>query len=320
MEYLYGLLKYSTNNIGDEIQSLAAKQFLPQVDVLLDRDYLKEVKSDKKIKLIMNGWFTHCPNNWPPSSAIKPLFISFHITPAIAGKMTSPESLKYFKMHEPIGCRDLYTRDLLKSKGIDAYFSGCLTLTLHKTIFKQSKDVLVVDLDRKNLKYLSNQLVKNAVFINHYAFFPSTGAIATFLSNILRKYYFFTDKLKSDSFLKKSFMRIESFFLKKIKNERRFKKAEELLNMYANAQLVITSRLHCALPCLAFGTPVIFVYKNLESLRFKEYLKYFHAYSSEDFQKKIQDFYLNKPYKNPDSLKHIQEELVKSCEGFIQRD
>ncbi len=55
MDYLYGLLKYSTNNIGDEIQSLAAKQFLPQIDLFLDRDHLNKVKSNKKIKLIMNG-------------------------------------------------------------------------------------------------------------------------------------------------------------------------------------------------------------------------------------------------------------------------
>ena len=32
-----------------------------------------------------------------------------------------------------------------------------------------------------------------------------------------------------------------------------------LLNKYARAKLVITSRIHCALPCLAMGTPVIFI-------------------------------------------------------------
>ena len=320
MEYLYGLLKYSTNNIGDEIQSLAAKQFLPQVDILLDRDHLKEVKSDKKIKVIMNGWFTHCPDNWPPTSAIEPLFVSFHITPAVADKMTSPESLKYFKTHEPIGCRDLYTQNLLKSKGIDAYFSGCLTLTLRKSTLKQSKNVLIVDLNRKNLKYLPDHLAKNAIFINHYVFCNSTGAPATFLGNILRKYYFFIDKLKPNSYLKKSFMVIEKFFLKKINNEKRFKKAEKLLNMYAGAQLVITSRLHCALPCLAFGTPVIFIHKNPKNPRFREYLKYFHAYSPKNFPKEIQDFYLNKPHKNQNSLKKTREKLIKSCEDFIQKD
>src|SRR5205085_10361521 len=36
--------------------------------------------------------------------------------------------------------------------------------------------------------------------------------------------------------------------------------AEDFLKKYATAKLVVTSRLHCALPCLAFGTPVIFIH------------------------------------------------------------
>ena len=34
--------------------------------------------------------------------------------------------------------------------------------------------------------------------------------------------------------------------------------AEALIKKYAAASLVVTSRLHCALPCLAVGTPVLF--------------------------------------------------------------
>lgn len=33
--------------------------------------------------------------------------------------------------------------------------------------------------------------------------------------------------------------------------------AQRLLDLYRTAELVVTSRLHCALPCLAYGTPVI---------------------------------------------------------------
>jgi len=61
----YGLLTYRTENIGDEIQSIAARQFLPRVDIYVERDSLNNVVSDEKIKLIMNGWFTHKPENCP---------------------------------------------------------------------------------------------------------------------------------------------------------------------------------------------------------------------------------------------------------------
>ena len=47
--------------------------------------------------------------------------------------MLQGKNLEYLKEHEPIGCRDYYTVGLLKEKGIDAYFSGCMTLTLSET-------------------------------------------------------------------------------------------------------------------------------------------------------------------------------------------
>jgi exopolysaccharide biosynthesis predicted pyruvyltransferase EpsI len=39
----------------------------------------------------------------------------------------------------------------------------------------------------------------------------------------------------------------------------RLRKAIQLLRTYATAKSVITTRLHCALPCLAIGTPVLFI-------------------------------------------------------------
>ncbi|NQM33266.1 hypothetical protein HO412_10470 [Streptococcus suis] len=64
----FALLCYSTGNIGDEIQSVAAERFLPQVDYYLNRDYLHDFiadSTDEEIKLIMNGWYSHHPQNFP---------------------------------------------------------------------------------------------------------------------------------------------------------------------------------------------------------------------------------------------------------------
>lgn len=53
----YALFNYNTENVGDEIQSLAAKHFLPQVDYYINRDFINDFhpESDEEIKLIMNG-------------------------------------------------------------------------------------------------------------------------------------------------------------------------------------------------------------------------------------------------------------------------
>ena len=39
----------------------------------------------------------------------------------------------------------------------------------------------------------------------------------------------------------------------------RFQLAKQLLDQYARAKLVISTRIHGALPCLALNTPIIFI-------------------------------------------------------------
>ncbi len=58
-------------NIGDYIQSLAAAQYLPQIDYYICREKLDLFDQDYT-KLIMNGWFTHDESHWIPSKKILP--------------------------------------------------------------------------------------------------------------------------------------------------------------------------------------------------------------------------------------------------------
>ena len=148
---IYGLLKYEENkrsfNVGDNIQSLAAKQFLPKVDLYISREKLANYKGEKMM-LIMNGWFTHNVHNWIPSEDIIPLFVSFHVNNTAAPGMLSEEGIEYLKKHQPIGCRDQFTVDLLNSEGIKAFFTGCLTLTLDTYSVDESQrgnDIYIVD-------------------------------------------------------------------------------------------------------------------------------------------------------------------------------
>lgn len=197
----YGLLTYDTHNIGDDIQSIAAEQFLPSVDYLVLRDNIGSF--DKECKLIMNGWFMHKYGStghqkykFPPKENIKPLITSFHLdTTEIFDK-------EYFKKHEPIGCRDLYTLGIMQDAGIDAYFSGCMTLTLKRPDVERTEEVFCVDVGPEY----------KGIHLTHETF---------------EKDY-----------------------------HKRKQAALDLLNKYARAKKVITSRLHCYLPCIAFGTPV----------------------------------------------------------------
>lgn len=90
-------------------------------------------------------------------------------------------------------------------------------------------------------------------------------------------------------------------------------RAEELIKRYSKARLVVTSRLHCALPCVALGTPVIFVPKDKNDIRFKGYNEFLNIYSPEDLQK----IDWNNPPKNKKPEELIKE-LEKRCEEFVE--
>ena len=175
----YGLLIARTVNLGDDIQTLAARQFLPRVDVFLDRDNLQDVPDPPQgaIKAIMNGWFTLHPENWPPSRSLFPLFVSFHITPKIANKLLVSKNIEYLKNYEPIGTRDVYTKNLLEEYGIDAYFTGCLTLTLDYKYGKlarknanESRKILIIDLVEEAMEVLPRDILENIQILTQSTF------------------------------------------------------------------------------------------------------------------------------------------------------
>jgi len=56
-------------------------------------------------------------------------------------------------------------------------------------------------------------------------------------------------------------IRLQHTITHKTSHAMRVKFARDLLSVYASAELVITSRLHCALPCAAFNTPCWFLPK-----------------------------------------------------------
>ena len=214
---------------------MAAIDFLPSVNFYVMRDNMNIVynantneqieisKLNKmKIAVICNGWFMHPHNNnyiFPPPHFIIPLFVSIHLTSLDNNIMYNDDNIKYFKNYEPIGCRDKFTYDNLTSRGINCYFSGCLTLNL-KNKFTERNDLIYYSTNFKpeikdtNTKYIyhGGQFNKNSIKER---------------LNIAQHHY---------------------------------------LEKYMTAKKVYTDRLHCYMPCLAFGTDVTFLspYANSE--------------------------------------------------------
>lgn len=230
----YGVIYASSNNVGDDIQTLAAIDFLKKKGIVkyefLHREFL-HLYTGPEINVIMNGWFMHKTKNFPPSNKIKPIWISFHV----ANPQLVSKNLAYFKQQPPIGCRDKATVDLLRSYGIDSYFTGCLTLSFDEFEDKDSSKY-IVDVNTK-CKYIPNVDIDLELFSD----FKCIGH-----DNV----YAISDEFKQ---------------WKRYDPENRLNFANELLNKYKKASLVITTRLHCALPCRAFKTDCIFIHKNYKT-------------------------------------------------------
>ena len=286
----FGILFANTTNLGDDVQTIAQMQYIPKgaKTIIVDREHLDT--ETRRCNVILNGWFMHHDKNFPPNKSVNPIYIAFHIEKP---GMVSDKAITHYKKYQPIGCRDLHTMNLLKSKGVDAYFSGCLTLTLRNPFTNPKRDkIYIVDAhltskkvypwgsDHLLAKLIPKYILDQAEYIEHEI----------------------PDGLDQDD------MYARHKFVK-----------ENLLNKYAQAKLVITSRLHCALPCVAFNTPCIALFSGLHTdNRWGGLKNYVHGYSSVDDKVNF-DFKNPKPRLTVKELDTLQKKIRSDIEGRVAK-
>lgn len=283
-ERAFGLLSYRTANIGDEIQSLAARQFLPRVDYYLDRDALPEglAKAPGAVDAILNGWWMW-GTAWPPPQNLTPLLVSMYFEvsdDAVRERIDSPESREFFATFGPVGARDHSTREYLQSIGVESYFSGCMTLTLQRDPQVPRNDfVLAVDLAPDQLRELRRRTTRRVIELS-VAHDPDMTV------------------------------------------ERRFALAELFLYFYQSASSVITSRLHSVLPSLALGTPALLVTNGgtYQRHRFRGLEELVHSVAAEDFGDALAWFSPDDPVANPDKHLTLRRDLIERCLRFSGQD
>ena len=283
----YGLILYKeTDNLGDDIQSYAAMQFLPQVDYVIDREAMDEFVPNEKeyVTTIMNGWYLHKKHHFPFSPYIHPLLVSMHFTENDLITKRGYEFLdgytkEFLTKYGKIGCRDLVTEQVLKEKGYDTYFSGCMTLTIDQIGKKKVENyICVIDM-------------KQEIVEKVHTLFPDYEIKE--MSHWLKP-----EESKNMSF------------------DDRMKRVKEYLKIYQNAKMIITDRLHCAPPALALETPVALIYYDYNADRlstFKDYVTYF---SEGEFMELSREKLLK--LKNPNYYKKIRTNLKETAKKFIE--
>lgn len=289
----YGVLYNQNNmNIGDDIQAFATARFLPHVDYYINRERLDEFYSENEepVAVIMNAWYMWAKWHWPPTKYIIPKFVGFHYADhQLAKQPGSPFKYEflhgiggeYLKANGPIGCRDMFTMQQLQALGIDAYFSGCITMTLPKMKERSDKGkyICLVDLEPKVRDKMKKLLAKEDIEVR-----------------------VITHNRERDMELPWA---------------EREKQVIELLTLYQNARCVVTKRLHCSLPCLAMGVPVFIIKEMEDDIRFTPYYDFMYRTTVTKFMRDDYDYdFMNPPANKPDFLPY-REKLIEEVEAFI---
>lgn len=280
-----------TTNVGDDIQSYALENLLPRVDTMVDRENMNTNAhfDNKPTATVMAAWFMGRKWQWPPVDCLRPLFTSFHYTDFTnypnkyfrsEFEYISGPGAQYLDAWGPVGCRDLFTMEQLQKRGIEAYFSGCVTLTLPKQpVTKDAgKYVCLVDVPKaveEKVREIFKDTDKEIRVMTHL----------TKASNLLTIAH-------------------------------RRKEVEKLLTIYQNAFCVITKRLHVTLPCLAMETPVILVNAKMDPTRFRPYKDWVPSMTPDEFvERDVTDLLLN-PKPNSKEYLPYREELIRQITEF----
>ncbi len=107
--------------------------------------------------------------------------------------------------------------------------------------------------------------------------------------------------------------------LDKMSPNERLKIAEEYLDKYSKAKMVITTRLHAALPCLSMKTPVLMLNMATDQYRYSGLHELVRHATFEDFMNGKVDFDLDKPKPNPEDYLTVRKKLMKMMKVWASR-
>ena len=230
------LLTYRTGNIGDDVQSLSLSQphLIGKPDLWIDRDQFPDYAEAGEVDLVANGFFL-CPSRsggiaFPPPANIRTRYVAL----CASNIPQTQETLAHFRASGPVGCRDLHSVKWCQSRGLVHYFASCPSCLLERDFDAPGKPV--ADYDPGGPIVL--------VDVNPLDLPPFGVSDRPFLC--------LTNRVRPGDYEGP---------------EARFAALRRRLRVLRSAALVITNRLHVAMPCLGLGVPVVMV--EADSLAFR---------------------------------------------------
>lgn len=282
----YGLTwRPATDNLGDDLETLAALQHLPRFDRALDADALDaplaDLKDEDRLVLLAPGLFLRSSAHWPPEKHIMPVCMGVHISEEDGWglPLSTLDGAGYEALAAcaPIAARDVRTANRLAKLNIPHTLTGCLSLTLeHPTVAR--KGIVCCDVPEE-VTALLHEFRQDVENVTHALPQPSADF------------------------------------------QTRMDNARALLSKYASAEMVFTRRLHCATACLAVGTPVLLLYhEEYEDIsRFAPMDAMVRKQPMDAFLREVRQHGLPAPWRNPADVGAIQRILLTALNEGLRR-
>lgn len=236
-------------NYGDNVQTLALDtiitEMFPKEQIVDINIYdLPMYAGDEYVLLPINANFWTCDELYFLPASDKIIPVFTAVSFQIPP--TSPKAITYLKKWEPIGCRDYETLMMMRDLGIESYLNGCVTLTLPKReVEPKQKKIFLVGLSDKVVEKLPDEILKYAEVVDQIVYYDDDWSGRAEITD---------------------------------------NKAKQLYKRYHDeATMIITSKLHCASPCMAMGIPTIII-REKKSCRFEWINKLTEVYTIDDMQ------------------------------------
>lgn len=230
------LLTYRTGNIGDDVQSLSLSQshLLGTPEIWIDRDQFADYADEGPVDLVANGFFLCASRSgkisFPPPPNIRVRYVAL----CASNVPTNDATIAHFQESGPVGCRDLHSVKWCQNRGLKHYFASCPSCLLERDF--DGSDQTPPPYDPGGPIVLVDVNPKRL---------PPFG-----ISN--RQFLCLTNRVRPGAYRDA---------------EARFAALRKRLRVLRSASLVVTNRLHVAMPCLGLGVPVIMV--EADSLAFR---------------------------------------------------
>lgn len=277
-----------STNLGDDLRTYAAMQLLPRVDRVLDADCLDAPLSDlpprDRVVALLSGSILRETSHWLPDGRIAPVYVGVHLSKEDVWGIPFTHLDGAGKRYLD-GCAPIGCRDLRTAR-----------LMERTGIPHQLTGCLTLTLQRPNVRTQSYiccvDVPKEAVeALRTYA----AGATVQELSHQL-------DSPSAD-------------FTARMNN------VKQMLRIYAGARFVVTRRLHCAMACLAVGTPVLLLYNSdyEDITRFAPMDEMVRTQPVEGFIRQLKQDGLPEPWSNPMGLETWQNKLTQAVQEGLAR-